>query len=75
MKRAPYKSPCDNDPIDKRKRRFMVYGALPCRNRTFPQQTTVMFYLRHSKTDRYNQPIQAFAYLHGSYIVPSALTG
>ena len=67
MKRPPYAAPCDNDPIDKKKRRFMVYGALACRNRTFPQQTTVMFYLRHSKTARYDQPILAFAYLHGSY--------
>ncbi len=67
MRRTPYSAPCDNDAIDKRNRRFMVYGALPCRNRAFPKQTTVMFYIGYSKTDKYNQPIQAIAYLHGSY--------
>jgi len=67
MKRSPYDAPCDNDPIDNNARRFMVYGALPCRDRTFPGKTTVMFYLAFSKRDRYDQPIQAFAYLHGSY--------
>jgi len=29
MSRAPYDQPCDDDPIDKKARRFMVYGALP----------------------------------------------
>ncbi len=67
LSRAPYDQPCDNDPIDHRNRRFMVYGALPCRDRTFPHQTTVMFYLKYAEEDRYSQPIEAFAYLHGSY--------
>jgi hypothetical protein len=67
MARAPYDKPCDNDPIDDKHRRFMVYGALPCRDRTFPEQTTVMFYLKYSDTDKYAQPIEAFAYLHGTY--------
>lgn len=67
MQRAPYNAACDNDPIDHETRRFMVYGALPCRQRSFPQQTTVMFYLAFSRVARYNQPILAFAYLHGSY--------
>lgn len=67
MRRDPYKDPCDNDPIDQRKRRFMVYGALPCRDRTFPDGTTVAFYLTFSKEDRYEQPIEAFAWLGGRY--------
>jgi hypothetical protein len=67
MARAPYNEPCDNDPIDNRIRRFMVYGAEPCRGRSFPDKTTVMFYLAFSDADKYGQPIQAFAYLHGSY--------
>jgi len=67
MNRAPYDKPCDNDPIDKKARRFMVYGALPCRDLTFPDQTTVMFYLKFSDKGRYSQPIEAFAFLHGSY--------
>lgn len=67
MSRAPYKEPCDNDPIDKKARRFMVYGALPCRERTFPEATTVLFYLRYAEPDRYEQPIVAFAWLGGNY--------
>ena len=59
MRRAPYDQPCDDDPIDKKARRFMVYGALPCRDRTFPDQTTVMFYLRYSEDKPLQQPIQA----------------
>ncbi len=67
MNRAPYDKPCDNDPIDNNSRRFMVYGAQPCRDMTFPQETAVMFYLKYSAKERYSQPIEAFAYLHGSY--------
>ncbi|MCA9524618.1 MAG: hypothetical protein KC609_26810 [Myxococcales bacterium] len=67
LRRAPYDQPCDNDPIDKRSRRFMVYGGLSCRGRSFPGQTTVMLYLAFSSQNRYDQPIVAFAYLHGHY--------
>ena len=68
MTRSPYDVPCDNDPIDKKNRRFMVYGALPCRNLVFPEKTTVVFYLKFSESpNEYNQPIEAFAYLYGSY--------
>ena len=67
MSRAPYDGPCDNDPIDNRARRFMVYGGLPCRERVFPEKTTVMFYLKFSETDEYAQPIEAFAWLYGGY--------
>ncbi len=42
MKRAPDDKPCDNDPIDINARRFMVYGAQPCRDLTFPNETTVV---------------------------------
>ena len=67
MSRAPYDNPCDDDPIDNNARRFMVYGALPCRDRTFPDKTSVMFYLRFSEEKPLQQPILAFAYLYGSY--------
>ncbi|HEO64841.1 MAG TPA: hypothetical protein ENI73_03125 [Spirochaetes bacterium] len=67
MNRKPYNEPCDNDPVDKNKRREMVYGALPCRERTFPKKTTVIFYLKYSEKEKYTQPIEAFAYLYGSY--------
>src|SRR5262245_5268111 len=68
MSRPPYHEPCDNDPIDKSARRFMVYGALPCRKRTFPEATTVAFYLAFAEGSyRYEQPIEAFAWLGGGY--------
>ncbi len=67
MNRKPYNEPCDDDALDKDNRRLMVYGALPCRDRVFPGKTTVIFYLKYSKTDKYNQPIEAFAYLYGGY--------
>ena len=67
MKRAPYQEPCDNDPIDEKRRRFMVYGAKPCRDRIFPEQTTVLFYLAFSNEGRYAQPIEAIAWLGGAY--------
>jgi len=67
MKRSPYSQPCDNGPIDDRNRRYIVYGALSCRDHSFPNETTVMFYLKYSDEDSYNQPIEAFGYLYGSY--------
>lgn len=67
IKRSPYNLICDNDPIDNNARRFMCYTALPCRGNSFPKETTVMFYLKYSAENRYNQPIEAFAYLYGSY--------
>jgi hypothetical protein len=67
--REPYQKPCDDDPIDKKQQRFMVYGALPCRERTFPEATTVAFFLAFSdvKEERFQQPIEALAWLGGNY--------
>ncbi|MBU1243992.1 hypothetical protein KJ612_12380 [Myxococcota bacterium] len=69
MSRAPYDNPCDDDAVDGRARRFMVYGALPCRDRVFPEDTTVFFFIEHTE-DRAQSlatKIVAFGYLHGSY--------
>jgi hypothetical protein len=68
MTRPPYDRPCDNDAIDHKARRFMVYGALPCRDLTFLEETTAAFYIRYAEgPDQYNQPIAAFAWLGGGY--------
>jgi hypothetical protein len=68
MSRAPYDKPCDDDPVDGRARRFMVYGALPCRELVFPEETTVAFYLRFAEgAGELEQPIEAVAWLGGSY--------
>ena len=45
MSRPPYENPCDDDPVDNESRRCMIYGALPCRGRSFPEHTTVIFFL------------------------------
>lgn len=67
--RAPYAHPCDNDPVDGRARRAMVYGGQPCRDHAFAEDTTVVFYLRFAEADadRYEQPIEAFAWMGGHY--------
>jgi hypothetical protein len=68
MKRPPYDTPCDDDPIDHKARRFMVYGALPCRDRAFPEKTTVMFYLHFAEgAAQFDQPIEAIAWLGGTW--------
>jgi len=67
MNRTPYTQPCDNDPIDNKTRRFMVYGGLKCRRGVFPEETSVMLYLTYRKNDRYDQPVEAFAWLGGKY--------
>ncbi len=69
MARAPYDNPCDDDAVDGRARRFMVYGALPCRERTFPEETTVFFFIEHTedRAKSFSTGILAFGYLHGTY--------
>jgi len=67
--RAPYNTPCDDDPVDKRRMRAMVYGGLPCRRKVFPQKTTVVLLLKNGRPTghRYALPIVALAYIHGRY--------
>lgn len=69
FRRAPYSTPCDNDPVDKRRRRAMVYGALPCRRKVFPQKTTVVLLLKNGRPTghQYSLPIAALAFVHGRY--------
>ena len=67
LSRAPYDKPCDDDAVDSGARRFMVYGAVPCRGNMFPEQTTVAFYLEFAEQQRFEQPIEAIAWLGGNY--------
>lgn len=73
MLREPYDKPCDNDPVKDEygfeKWRAMVYGgAILCRGRSFPEGTTVVFFLPFTEgRDRYAQPISSFAWLGGNY--------
>lgn len=70
LPRAPYQQPCDDDPVDKKSRRAMVYGGRPCRGSAFPEGTSVVFLLPYAKEPReeaLNQPILVFAFLGGTY--------
>jgi len=68
MSHAPYLSPCDDDLIDHGTRRAMFYAALPCRNQqTFPNNTSVVFFLKGDKHRPYHQPIEAIAFFGGTY--------
>jgi hypothetical protein len=70
MKRDPYQRPCDDDPVDRKSRRAMVYGGRPCRGSAFPEGTSVVFLLPFApdpREDALNQPVLVFAFLGGSY--------
>ncbi|MBX3157884.1 MAG: hypothetical protein KF773_18085 [Deltaproteobacteria bacterium] len=67
MKNAPYATPCDDDPIEKRGARAMVYGGRPCRNLTFPNDTSVVFILEYRPREDYDAPIRAFGWLGPYY--------
>ncbi len=66
--RKPYDEPCDDDAIDNDNRRFMIYGAKECRNRVFPEETTLAIYIAYAKGhEKFEQPVQAIAWLGGNY--------
>jgi hypothetical protein len=68
MSKAAYATPCDSDPIEGRKRTIVVYMGQECRGQTFPDNTTVLFYLPFAEGDAsLAQPIQAMAWMGGSY--------
>lgn len=69
MSKSAFAHPCDDDPIENNKRTIVVYMGQECRGRTFPQGTTVVFYLPHAEGDaRLAQPIEAMAWMGGSYL-------
>lgn len=70
LSRPTYQRPCDDDPVDKKSRRAMVYGGRPCRGSAFPEGTSVVFLLPYAKDPReeaLNQPVLVFAFLGGTY--------
>ncbi|MBN1251014.1 MAG: hypothetical protein JXR51_04770 [Bacteroidales bacterium] len=72
MDKYPYNQFCDQDPIDNKTRRFMCYAPVEHGGRAFPDQTTVVLYLKYAQDNfnthiEYKQPIEAFAYLYGYY--------
>lgn len=70
LSRPPYQRPCDDDPVDKKSRRAMVYGGRLCRGSAFPEATSVVFLLPYAPApgeEALNQPILVFAFLGGTY--------
>lgn len=68
MARDPYRTPCDDDPIDRGKsERAMVYGGTPCRGNAFPGGTSVIFFLPYEDPDVFDKPIDGFIWLGGDY--------
>jgi hypothetical protein len=70
LSRPAYQRPCDDDPVDKKSRRAMVYGGRPCRGSAFPEGTSVVFLLPYAPNPReeaLNQPVLVFAFLGGTY--------
>lgn len=67
MSRDPYRRPCDDDGIENKRRRAMVYGGRPCRDHAFPDETTVIFLLDWADHDDFDQPIRTLAWMGGHY--------
>lgn len=69
MPRPPYSTPCDIDPLDNPPGRIVVYGAKKCREQRFPEDTSVVFYLRGGKDeDRdLDVPIETIIWMGGGY--------
>jgi hypothetical protein len=66
--RAPYDRPCDDDRVEGGQRRVLLYGGLPCRGRTFPEETTVLLVVRPGEAGGLDAaPIEAVAFLGGRY--------
>ena len=68
--RPPYDRPCDDEAVDHKTRRAVVYGARPCRGSAFPEGTSVVFFLPYvseHQEDWLRQPILAFGFLGGTY--------
>jgi hypothetical protein len=64
----PYSNICDIDPIDKRAKTAVFLPALPCSNgKAFPQDTSVIFYLKYSRELRTFQKIENFIYFQGDF--------
>jgi hypothetical protein len=65
--RAPYDQPCDDDPIEDRRARAMVYGGRSCRGNAFPGGTSVVFIIDHADGDDFARPIRAFGWMGPYY--------
>jgi hypothetical protein len=67
LAREPYRRPCDDDPIEDRRARAMVYAARPCHDVTFPGDTSAVFIIGYAPDDDFAQPIRAFGWMGPYY--------
>ncbi|MDP7265893.1 MAG: hypothetical protein QGH39_10095, partial [Candidatus Thermoplasmatota archaeon] len=67
MSRPPFHVFCDDDPIDDRSRLMVVYTATDCRKTRFPDDTSVLMYFPDYSEDKFDQPLEALAVIHGNY--------
>jgi len=64
---TPFHVFCDDDPIDDRSRLLVVYTATECRKTRFPEDTSVLMYFPDYPEDKFDQPLEALAVIHGNY--------
>jgi len=67
LTRAPFDVFCDDDPIDEGSRLFVVYTATDCRKTRFPEDTSVLMYFPDYPENKFDQPLEALAVIHGNY--------
>ncbi len=67
LTRAPFDVFCDDDPIDGRTRLLVVYTATECRRTRFPEDTSLLLYFPEYPEDKFDQPLEAIAVIHGNY--------
>lgn len=67
LTRTPFHVFCDDDPIDDRSRLMVVYTATDCRKTRFPEDTSVLMYFPDYPEDKFDQPLEALAVIHGNY--------
>ena len=67
LTKTPFHVFCDDDPIDERSRLLVVYTAADCRQTRFPEDTSVLMYFPGYPEDKFDQPLEAMAVIHGNY--------
>jgi len=67
LTKPPFHVFCDDDPIDERTRLLVVYTATDCRKTRFPDDTSVLMYFPGYPKEKFDQPLEAVAVIHGNY--------
>jgi hypothetical protein len=65
--KAPWSSPCDQDPVADKARRAVIYGTKRCPKAPFPGNTNAVLFLAFRADPKEAAPIEAMAWLGGNY--------